>query len=213
VEFVSDRSLFAPLPDGKLPSVVGAIGHFGNFELYARLGQFCPGFQCATTYRGLRQPALNRLLESLRTRSGCKVFERRRDGVALRAFMHQPGVLLGLLSDQSAGGDGRRIPFLGHDCATTTAPAIFALRYHCPLRTSVCYRVAPAKWRIEVGPEIPTHENGVPREPLEIMRDVNRAFEDAVRRDPANWFWVHKRWKPPQNKPPSAPVEKPGEVE
>ena len=28
------------------------------------------------------------------------------------------------------------------------------------------------------------------------MRDVNRAFEIAVRRDPANWFWVHRRWKP-----------------
>jgi KDO2-lipid IV(A) lauroyltransferase len=30
------------------------------------------------------------------------------------------------------------------------------------------------------------------------MRDVNRAFEIAVRRDPANWFWVHKRWKIPK---------------
>jgi KDO2-lipid IV(A) lauroyltransferase len=28
-----------------------------------------------------------------------------------------------------------------------------------------------------------------------IMLDVNRAFEAAVRRDPANWFWVHNRWK------------------
>ena len=27
------------------------------------------------------------------------------------------------------------------------------------------------------------------------MGEVNRAFEIAVRRDPANWFWVHKRWK------------------
>ena len=26
--------------------------------------------------------------------------------------------------------------------------------------------------------------------------EINQAFEVAVRRDPANWFWVHKRWKP-----------------
>ncbi len=32
------------------------------------------------------------------------------------------------------------------------------------------------------------------------MLDVNRAFEEAVRRDPANWFWVHKRWKPAKAK-------------
>jgi lauroyl/myristoyl acyltransferase len=31
------------------------------------------------------------------------------------------------------------------------------------------------------------------------MRDVNSAFEKAVRRDPANWFWVHNRWKLPKN--------------
>src|SRR6266542_377016 len=46
--------------------VVIAVGHFGNFELYARTGLFVPGFQLATTYRGLRQPALNRLMQDLR---------------------------------------------------------------------------------------------------------------------------------------------------
>src|SRR5438105_4623623 len=38
-------------------SCIVAIGHFGNFELYARFGQCLPGFQCATTYRALRQPS------------------------------------------------------------------------------------------------------------------------------------------------------------
>ena len=28
------------------------------------------------------------------------------------------------------------------------------------------------------------------------MSDVNRAYETATLRDPANWFWVHNRWKP-----------------
>ena len=89
-----------------------------------------------------------------------------------------------------------RVPFLGQDCSTTTAPAIFALRYHCALIPGICYRVGLARWRIEAGDEIPIRENGQPRSPAVIMADVNRAFEAAVRRDPANWFWVHKRWKP-----------------
>jgi KDO2-lipid IV(A) lauroyltransferase len=101
-----------------------------------------------------------------------------------------------LLADQHAGNSGLRISFLGHDCSTTSAPAVFALRYHCALRTGICYRVGLARWRIEAGAEIPTHENGVPRSSEAIMRDVNLAFEQAVRRDPANWFWVHNRWKP-----------------
>jgi len=194
IDFVGNPTIITPAPGEKPRSIVGAIGHFGNFEMYARIGQIFPPFQAATTYRGLRQPSLNRLMQSLRERSGCLFFERRTDGAALRAAMNQPGMMLGLLADQSAG-DGRPIPFLGHDCLTTLSPAIFSLRYHCPLHTAICYRVSLARWRIEIGPEIPTIENGHPRSAEAITLDVNRAFEIAVRRDPANWFWVHNRWK------------------
>ena len=193
VEFVGDARLISPPADGKPQGVVAAIGHFGNFELYARFGQFAPAFKCATTYRGLRQPSLNRLFQSLRERSGCLYFERRFDAPALKAFMNQPGVILGLLSDQSSGS--LRGPFLGHDCSTTTSPAVFALRYHCALIIGVCYRIGLARWRIEAGPEIPTHTDGQPRPTADITSDVNRAFEAAVLRDPANWFWVHNLWK------------------
>ncbi len=195
VEFVAPTLLHPPPPGQAPPPVVVAIGHFGNFELYARIGQFAPAYKSATTYRGLRQASLNRLLQTLRERSGCVYFERRFQGAALKAFMKQPGVILGLLSDQHAGDAGLRVPFLGHDCSTTAAPAVFALRYHCVLLTGVCYRVGLARWRIEAGAEIPTHENGEARSTEAIMLDVNRAFEVAVRRDPANWFWVHNRWK------------------
>ena len=195
VEFVAGPDILSP-PAGQKPrSVVVAIGHFGNFELNARFGQFVPAYQCATTYRGLRQPLLNRLMQSIRERSGCRFFERRSDAAALKAEMQQRGIMLGLLADQHAGMHGLRLPFLGHDCSTSAAPAVFALRYHCPLHTAICHRVGLAQWRIEASDEIPTLEDGRPRSVEAIMHDVNRAFEVAVRRDPANWFWVHDRWK------------------
>lgn len=195
VEFVAPPEILSPAPDKVPRGIVAAIGHFGNFELYARFGQFAPAYKSATTYRGLRQSSLNRLLQSLRGRSGCLFFERRFEGAALKNFMNQPGVMLGLLSDQNAGESGLRLPFLGHNCSTSPAPAVFALRYHCKIHTGICYRVGLARWRIEAGPEIPTHQGDQPRSTADIMLDVNRAFEDAVRRDPANWFWVHNRWK------------------
>ena len=192
-EFAGAEQFLSHRTESGLQSQVVAIGHFGNFELYARFSEFVPGFQGAATYRALKQPALNRLLLDLRNRSGCRFFERRTEGTDLKAGMSATGLLLGLLADQSSRGV--RIPFLGHDCNTSTAPAVFALRYGCPLHTAICYRVSLARWRIEVGGEIPTHHEGAPRTTAEIMGDVNRAFETAVRRDPANWFWVHRRWK------------------
>lgn len=196
LEIAGDTRVFLQAAGPNRTSVVGAIGHFGNFELYARLSIHCQGLRGATTYRSLKQPALNRILLSLRKRSGCLYFERRTDAAALKAAMQEPGILLGLLADQHAGRTGLRIPFFGHDCSTTTAPAVFALRYNCPLYVAVCYRTGLARWRIEVGPEIPVREHGKPRSTEDIMRDVNAALEQAVRLDPANWFWVHNRWKP-----------------
>jgi lauroyl/myristoyl acyltransferase len=205
VDFVGAEHIIPSQGETELPSQVVAIGHFGNFELYARFGQFTRVFQCITTYRGLPQPSLNRLLQSLREQSGCLFFERRTDGSALKAAMNGPGKMLGLLCDQHAGDNGLRLPFFGRDCSTSSAPAIFALRYRCRLFTGFCYRTALGKWRLEAGPEIPTSENGEARSTAAIMLDVNKAFEDAVRRDPANWFWVHNRWKLAPPKAAAAP--------
>ena len=193
IEVVGVERLPQKQGDAPLPNIVVAIGHFGNFELYARFRDVRPDYRCATTYRALNQPALNQIMQALRQRSGSMYFERRSDGPLLRAAIGQGGLMLGLLADQSS--KGLRGPFLGHDCNTGLAPAVFALRYHSELYTGFCFRVASAKWRLELGDKIATHENGHPRSSEDIMRDVNRSLETAVRRDPANWFWVHRRWK------------------
>ena len=193
VEFAGIEQLLQKNGDAPLANVVVAIGHFGNFELYARFHDFRPDYQCATTYRALRQPVLNRLMQDLRGTSGCLYFERRTDGPLLRATMNQGGIILGLLADQSSRG--LHAPFLGHDCNTGLAPAILALRYNADLYSAICYRVDLAKWRVELGEKISTHADGHPRPSETIIREMNHALETAVRRDPANWFWVHRRWK------------------
>lgn len=195
-QFVGKEKVMAIVEGSASKNLIIAIGHFGNFELYARFGEISPDYQCVTTYRGLRQPSLDRLLQSLRARSGCLFFERRTDAAALKTTMGGTGILLGLLADQHAGRGGIRLPFFGRECSTSVAPAVFALRYHCPLITGICYRVGLAQWRIEAGEEIPVRDQeGHPRSTRDITLDMNRALEDAVRRDPANWFWVHNRWK------------------
>lgn len=211
LEVVGSERLQTPGAVPPSPNRVVAIGHFGNFELYARFGRRVPGLQFATTYRALRQPALNRLLQELREKSGCRYFERRTDGEALRAAMHQGGIGLGLLADQHGGRRGVWAPFFGQECSTTAAPAVLALRYKCPLLTAICFRAGPGRWRVEIGEEIATHEDGCARSVEAITKEINAAFELAIRRDPANWFWVHRRWKARGREGPetSAPAAKP----
>lgn len=193
-EFIGGEKIEKFQPGAGPQNRIVAIGHFGNFELYAHTSQFLPGFHCAATYRSLNQPGLNRLLVSLRNRADCRFFERRADVAALKEAMSSTGLLLGLLADQH-GVTGLRLPFFGRECSTSIAPAVLALRYGCPLHTAICYRTGLAHWRIELGDQIPTHAQGQPRSVAEITQAINGEFEKAIRRDPANWFWVHRRWK------------------
>jgi len=178
--------------------LVAAVGHFGNFELYARSNRDDPSWRVATTYRSLRPRFLDRILQSLRRRSGGLFYERNREGAAVRTALAAGNVTLGLLCDQHAGPRGLWLPFFGRHCSTSAAPAIYALRFDLPVVPAICYRVGLAQWRIEVGTPIPTRTRAGARRPQQdIMAEVNGAFESAILRDPANWFWVHRRWKPP----------------
>jgi KDO2-lipid IV(A) lauroyltransferase len=193
IEYVG-REHFPGAPPGQKPqNIIVAIGHFGNFELFARVNEILPQYIQATTYRALKQPGLNRVMEELRANNKCHFFERRSGGPELRELLDGGGVLLGLMADQSS--EGMRAPFLGRDCNTGLAPAVLALRYNAKLYTAICHRVGLAQWRLEFIAEVATRINGKRRPSADLMLDVNHELEKAVRQDPANWFWVHRRWK------------------
>ena len=114
--------------------------------------------------------------------------------------MNRPAIILGLLTDQHGGDHGLRLPFLGHDCSTTRrrrfSPCVTIANFTPPFATASGWRNGGSNW----AKKFPRTKTASRVRSQDIMRDVNRAFETAVRRDPANWFWVHHRWKPAPKK-------------
>jgi KDO2-lipid IV(A) lauroyltransferase len=186
-----------PAANGGRPeaNLIFASGHFGNFELFSRLSAFIRGYHIASTYRGMRPAALDRMVTSLRQFSGTTMYERRTGSEALKKAMSEGGQLLVLFSDQSTRSNGMELPFFGRPCWTSRAPALMAMRYKSALFVPICYRTSLGRWRIELGEPIATHQDGARRSVEAVTRDMNTAMEMAIRRDPANWFWVHNRWK------------------
>ncbi len=192
LDWIGEEKLRQASDGGKNQLV--AIGHFGNFELYARMGRLMGLSNLAATYRALKNPAANRVMEELRQRAGIRFFERRRGARALKEALRNGGMVLGLLADQHAGG-GAAAEFLGRPCSATRAPAVLALRYQADLRTAICYRTGLAQWTIEIGEVIPLRNGDRDRPVGAITQDVQDTLTAAVQRDPANWFWVHHRWR------------------
>src|SRR5581483_9835464 len=114
----------------------------------------------------------------------------------LKRALNRGGLLLVLVADQSTRDGGLEVKFFDQPCWASRAPAVMASRYDCELYVPICYRTGLGRWTIETGEPIHTFENGQRRSSEDITRDINVAMEAAVRRDPANWFWVHNRWKP-----------------
>lgn len=193
-------------PDGRLTNRSFVGGHFGNFELFTRVSAFIPGYRCLATYRGINPPKLDRLVFKMRTVSGNLLFDRRTGAEELKAAMARGGMLLTLAIDQADRSNGVELPFMGYYAWTTRAPVVLAQRYKCVIFTPICYRIGLAKWVLEIGEPIRMEENGRRRSVEDLMRDVNANLEAGVRRDPANWFWVHDRWKTKGGKPPRAVV-------
>ncbi len=180
--------------------MVMVLNHLGNWEMGARLAQFLaeimPDRKYGTVYQPLRNPAADRFVRSLRGRNGLHLFSRHDGFAAPTAFLREGGVL-GVLADQHAGDAGAWVPLFGRLASTTTLPALLALRSGAGIMPVAIYSAGPGRWRAVAAPPVAK----IPLESVEMLTArINQAVEAQVRQAPADWFWVHNRWKTPQPK-------------
>lgn len=186
----------AALERGK--GVVLIISHIGNWELFAQLCQFLPEFQWGTVY----QPLGNRYIEAhiQRMRRRVKLFSRKSGFNAPTAFLRAGGAL-GVLVDQHAGDGGIWTPFFGRLASTSPLAALLALRTEAVVVPMAVHTAGVGRWRVVISPPIPkTEPDGRVSESEELTARINLVLEGQINSAPADWFWVHNRWKTPKPK-------------
>jgi KDO2-lipid IV(A) lauroyltransferase len=164
--------------------------HCGNWELvHAALN--ARGLGMPVVVRRLDEPGLDALVTTLRRRLGTPTIVRGAPGAAreLLRVMRRGGVL-GLMIDQDTRVDGVWVPFFGRPAYTPTGPAELARRFAAPAVPTFAERLADGGHVVRV------------HAPIELPADVTAAtalltarVEDEVRRVPAQWAWIHRRWR------------------
>jgi len=172
--------------------VVLAINHIGNWELYAQLVFQVPEAKFGTVYQALRNKHLDNLINEDRGRLGVATYDRKKGFNAAVARLREPGVV-GVLVDQSAGTGGIWMPFYNRLASTSPLAAALAIRTDSAVVPVAIYTSGFAKWRVVLSDEIPYD----PAQPEKLTADINLALEKQIRESPADWFWVHNRWKTP----------------
>ncbi len=181
------RHLMDPRP------LVTVSGHFGNFEVGGVLGGLM-GFATFAVARPLDNPLLDRFVNRFRQRTGQYILPKRGSAQQIDALLHEGGTLM-LLGDQAAGPKGCWVQFFGRPASCHKAVALFSLVNRAPMMLSYCRRL-DQPMRFELGvtaifdPE--TDESSGVKELTQWYSDY---LEQMIRRDPGQYWWLHRRWK------------------
>jgi KDO2-lipid IV(A) lauroyltransferase len=188
--------------------LVCVAGHVGNWELMAQ--RVAGDVPSATIARTGNDPKLTALVGRMRAEGKVETLWRE-DPATARAMIRcfKQGKLLGILIDQDTSVQSVFVPFFGRLASTPRGAADLALRFRAPVFAGWCRRRGPRPGDGHAVDfvELPFDADAPDRE-AEVVRltaACTAVLEAAIRATPAEWVWMHERWR---TRPP-APAEGP----
>ena len=178
----------------------GAIlvsGHFGNFPLMM-LRLRLAGYPIGGIMRQMRDKRVEQIFAKLRQDIGIKAIhsQPRKECVdaTIRALKNNEAVCIQL--DQNFGTGGIFVDFFGRKAATATGPVILAMRTKAALLPCFIVRKEDDTHRIIFEPEFKLkYENNFDKTVFINVQSLTGIIESYIRRYPAQWGWIHRRWK------------------
>ena len=181
---------------------VGFTGHFGNWDLLARLGGTL--FPMAAVGRPLRNQVADALVIAVRRSGGAEVVYQDAGVLPMLRVLRQ-GHLLAVLIDQDIPRlAGTWVPWFGDLALTPTGPGALALLGRAGVQpVFMRWRhgsgpVGGGRWIMHFGPRRTfTAAPGEDREAViyRLTAWITAYQESIVRRAPGQWVWWHLRWR------------------
>jgi len=175
--------------------VIIVAGHVGNWELMGFYLAWC-GYPVRTLARSLADPRLNAFVRDYRESRGVSTILRGEEGASramLRAF--REGAVLGFFLDQDTDVPGVFVPFFGRPAWTPSGAAVLALRCGAAVVVATFSRAPRGRHRLRVEPYEVAATGDMEADVRRITADLTACLECAIRRRPAEWVWMHRRWK------------------
>lgn len=175
-------------------TVILLTAHFGNWEL---MGAWLAskGYPIRVVATPASDPRLDRLIVDARNKAGYfNIARGKSPKEIIRSIKH--GDHLGFLIDQDTDVKGVFVNFLGKKAHTPIGPVLLAKKYDLPILTAFAYMKPDMTYVLEFFPPIQLADTGNPG--IDIITNTQRcsdAYESIIRRFPAQWAWMHRRWR------------------
>jgi Kdo2-lipid IVA lauroyltransferase/acyltransferase len=175
--------------------MVLVAGHLGNWEIGAA-AMAARGYPITAIAKRAANPLFYSRILAARARLGVGVIDfQDATRPTLRAL--RSGQLVAFAADQHAGRAGLWVPFFGRLASTYRGPATMALRTGAPIFLCVPLRQPDGRYvvRMEQVEAEPTGD--MEADVLRVTTEYSRRLEEAVRRNPEQYLWHHRRWRTP----------------
>lgn len=194
IDFKGTEYLEEALSQGKGVILLGA--HFSNLDMGGRLlSRF---YSLDAMYREHNNPLMDKIIKEGRESSLDKVIERENLRQVLRAFRNNH--IVWYAPDQDFGPKySVYAPFFGVEAATITATSRLVKMNNSPVVMFSHHRKKDnSGYEFEVWPPLDNFPSG---DDVKDATAINMAIEGAIRKYPAQYMWVHRRFKThPQGK-------------
>ena len=175
--------------------VLVLTAHLGHWDLLACAAAQA-GLPLSVVTRRIKAGWLDRFWSGLRETCGVKLLPD--SGSAGRIISRlRRGEMVGYVLDQHQPG-GLAVPFFGRPAATSDSLARLARATGSPVVAAYLIRQPGGGFRLEVSDPLPAIQDleGNKGERIhEATRIYAETLEQAIRRWPEQWLWLHRRWK------------------
>lgn len=181
--------------------VILVSAHFGNFPLL--LGKLAvDGYKAGGIMRPMRDAKVEKIFFEKRKRFGVKtIYSQPRNECVnntITALRNNEVVFIPI--DQNFGTAGIFVNFFGEKAATATGPVILAQRTKAALIPCFIIRQPDDRHKIIFEAELELEEGKDPQDTIAInIQRITGIIESYIRRYPAEWGWIHRRWKSKPN--------------
>lgn len=178
--------------------VVAVTAHFGNFPLMMlTLAQ--KGYPVSAIIRPARDQELETFLVKKRTELGVKtVYAMPRVACVTKSIqaLRDNNILFIALDQNFGNGKGVFVDFFGQKAATATGPVVFALRSKAVILPMFIMSDGRTRHKIVVEPPLRIETGKDDDESIYLTTTkITRVIETYIRKYPAEWGWMHRRWK------------------
>ncbi|MBN1913508.1 MAG: lysophospholipid acyltransferase family protein [Candidatus Omnitrophica bacterium] len=190
-----EEILRGALAKGK--GVILVSAHFGNFPIM--LGKLSlEGYNTAAILRHMRDMRAEKMFEQKRKLFGIKsIYTQPRTACVADSikFLRNNGIIF-IPLDQNFGSGGIFVDFFNRKAATATGPVVLALRTKAEVLPCFIIRQKDNTNKIIFEPAVKLEEGSDSADTLlRNTQKLTTIIESYIRRYPAEWGWIHRRWK------------------